>query len=111
MLSLSAILCFIWLVSWDLGGVVVGMSSAPAASAAALSGATSQKARKKQNDLDISKKQEIALFLKQLDNDRVKKTFQEVADLFSPKLETDIDEAAVRRPTPRPWYNQWTKVL
>ena len=36
------------------------------------------------------------MFLKQLDNDRVKKTFQEVADLFSAKWETDIHEAAVR---------------
>ena len=37
------------------------------------------------------------MFLKQLDNDGVKKTFQEVADLFSAKWETDIHEAAVRR--------------
>ena len=73
------------------------MSSAPAASAAALSGAASKKARKKRNDLDISKKQEIALFLKQLDKDGVKKTFQEVADLFSAKWETDVHEAAVQR--------------
>ena len=39
-----------------LGGVVVGMSSVPVASAAALSGAASKKARKKRNDLDISNK-------------------------------------------------------
>ena len=37
------------------------------------------------------------MFLKQLDDDVVKKTFQEVADLFSAKWETDIHEAAVRR--------------
>ena len=37
------------------------------------------------------------MFLKQLENDVVKKTFQEVADLFSAKWETDIHEAAVRR--------------
>ena len=73
------------------------MSSAQAAIAAALSGAASKKARKKRNNLDISRKQEIALFLKQLDNDGVKKTFQEVADLFSAKWETDIHEAAVWR--------------
>ena len=36
------------------------------------------------------------MFLKPLDNDGVKKTFQEVADLFSAKWETDIHEAAVR---------------
>ena len=55
------------------------------------------KKQEQRNDLDISKKQEIALFLKQLDNDVVKKTFQEVVDLFSAKWETDIHEAAVRR--------------
>ena len=54
------------------------------------------KKQEQRNDLDISKKQEIALFLKQLDNDVVKKTFQEMADLFSAKWETDIHEAAVR---------------
>ena len=37
------------------------------------------------------------MFLKQLDNDRVEKTFQEVAGLFSTKWETDIHEAAVQR--------------
>ena len=37
------------------------------------------------------------MFLKQLENDVVKKTFQEVAGLFSAKWETDIHEAAVRR--------------
>ena len=61
------------------------------------SGAASKKARKKRNDLDVSRKQEIALFLKQLDNDGVKKSFQEVTDLFFAKWETDIHEAAVRR--------------
>ena len=55
------------------------------------------KKQEQRNDLDISKKQEIALFLKQLDNDGVKKTFQEVTDLFSAKWETDIHEAAVWR--------------
>ena len=75
-----------------LGGVVVGMSSA-----SAFSGATSKKAHKKQNDLDISKKWKIALFLKQLNNDGVKKTFQVVADLFSAKWENDIHEATVLR--------------
>ena len=54
MISFSSIFCFICLVSWVLGGVVVGMSSALAASAAALSGAASKKPRKEQNDLDIS---------------------------------------------------------
>ena len=82
-------------LAWVLSGVIVGMLCAPTARAAALFGAASKKARKKQNDLDISKKQEIALFLKQLDNDGVKKTFQEAADLFSAKWETDIHQTAV----------------
>ena len=37
----------------------------------------------------------MVLFLKQLDNDGLKKTFQKVADLLSTKWETDIYEAAV----------------
>ena len=55
-------------MAYVLGSVVVGISSAPAASAATLSCAASKKARKKRNDLDISKKRGIQIIGDLLEN-------------------------------------------